>query len=73
MRHIFIINPAAGSFDRTEKVSKEIKKLCGQRGLDYEIAVSACPGDCGTRRGAASGSGSGSGFSKELRRGFCHP
>ncbi|MBO5867949.1 MAG: diacylglycerol kinase family lipid kinase [Oscillospiraceae bacterium] len=46
MKHLFIINPAAGSFDRTKKTTKEIRELCDKRGLTYEIAVSACPGDC---------------------------
>ena len=46
MKHLFIINPAAGSRDRTEHYRKTIEKSCGSRGLDYRIAVSACPGDC---------------------------
>ena len=46
MTHIFIINPAAGSRDRTKDYSKKIHTLCTQRGLDYRIEVSACPGDC---------------------------
>lgn len=44
MEHLFIINPAAGSRDQTEKYSRKILELCG--GLDYRIAVSAGPGDC---------------------------
>ena len=46
MKHFFIINPAAGSFDQTAKYTKAITQLCGSRGLSYEIAVSAGPGDC---------------------------
>ena len=46
MEHIFIINPAAGSRDRTEEYSKLIRKICGERGLSCRIAVSAAPGDC---------------------------
>ena len=45
MRHHFIINPAAGSHDRTEEYSNIIHKLCREKGLDYEILVSAAPGD----------------------------
>ena len=46
MKHLFIINPAAGSYDRTEKLTNIIKPLCEGKGLSYEIAVSQCPGDC---------------------------
>ncbi len=44
MKHLFIINPAAGSRDRTEDYKAQINKLCA--GLDYEIAVSQAPGNC---------------------------
>lgn len=44
MKHLFIINPAAGSRDRTAEYSAEIRRAC--KGLDYEIAVSKAPGDC---------------------------
>ena len=46
MVHIFIINPAAGSRDRTEDYSQVIHRLCRERSLDYRIEISACPGDC---------------------------
>ena len=46
MKHLFIINPAAGSRDRTEKYRREIESICGKKGLDYKIHVSAAPGDC---------------------------
>ena len=46
MEHIFIINPAAGSRDRTEDYSSVIRKVCGEKGVDYRIEVSAAPGDC---------------------------
>ena len=46
MKHIFIINPAAGSHDRTKEYTAVIKDVCGGKGLDHEIFVSACPGDC---------------------------
>ncbi len=46
MTHLFIINPAAGSRDRTEKYTAKIQKECTKRGLTYRIAVSQCPGDC---------------------------
>ena len=44
MKHLFIINPAAGSRDRTADYTAEIRRLCAE--LDYEIAVSAAPGEC---------------------------
>ena len=44
MKHLFLINPAAGSKDRTAAYREAIEEAC--RGLDYRIAVSAAPGDC---------------------------
>ena len=44
MKHLFIINPAAGSRDRTADYTAEIQRLCA--GLDYEIVVSRAPGEC---------------------------
>ena len=44
MKHLFIINPAAGSRDRTREYTEKIAAAC--QGLDYVVAVSACPGDC---------------------------
>ncbi|MBR4864014.1 MAG: YegS/Rv2252/BmrU family lipid kinase [Oscillospiraceae bacterium] len=46
MTHIFIINPAAGSRDRTKEYAKTIESVCTAKGLSYRIAVSAAPGDC---------------------------
>ena len=46
MTHLFIINPAAGSRDRTKQYSEIIHKICGQRGLTYRIEVSSAPGEC---------------------------
>ena len=57
MKHIFIINPAAGKYDRTEEFSGKIAAACASRGLDYAIHVSEKPGDCRAtaRRAAESG------------------
>ena len=44
MKHIFIINPAAGSRDRTKDYTKTIEALC--KDLDYAIEISQAPGDC---------------------------
>lgn len=46
MKHLFIINPAAGSSDGTEKYRKQITSVCDLKGIDYRIEVSAAPGDC---------------------------
>ena len=46
MKHLFIINPAAGSSDRTAEYSAEIRTICEARRLRYEIRVSMGPGDC---------------------------
>lgn len=44
MKHLFIINPAAGSRDRTKEYTKAIVSGC--QGLDYRVEISAGPGDC---------------------------
>lgn len=46
MKHLFIINPAAGSRNRTEEASAVIHKVCRARNLEYEVRVSTAPGEC---------------------------
>ena len=46
MTHLFIINPAAGSRDRTKEYSETIHRVCSERGIDYRIEVSSAPGEC---------------------------
>ena len=46
MIHLFIINPAAGSRNRTQEYSQIIHKLCKEKGLQYDIRVSTAPGEC---------------------------
>ena len=46
MKHLFIINPAAGSRDRTEKYTKQIESICTEKGVDFEIRISQAPGNC---------------------------
>ena len=46
MKHLFLINPAAGSRDRTEVYTAAIGEACKKRNLDYRIEVSTGPGDC---------------------------
>ena len=45
MKHLFIINPAAGSYNRTDEYSQVIHKICRARKLSYEIRVSTAPGE----------------------------
>ena len=45
MKHLFIINPAAGSRNRTQEYSDVIHKICRARKVDYEIRVSTAPGE----------------------------
>ena len=46
MKHLFIINPAAGSYNRTDEYSEVIHTICRARKLDYEVRVSTAPGEC---------------------------
>ena len=46
MTHLFIINPAAGSRNRTKEYSVAIHEACHARGLSYRIEVSQAPGEC---------------------------
>ena len=46
MTHLFIINPAAGSRNRTDDYREKIKAACESRGLQYKIQISQAPGDC---------------------------
>ena len=57
MKHLFIINPAAGSRDRTAEYSAAIRTACDARRLNYDIRVSMGPGDCANiaREGASTG------------------
>ena len=41
MKHLFIINPAAGSRNRTDEYSEVIHKICRARKLDYEVRAEA--------------------------------
>ena len=46
MTHLFIINPAAGSRNRTDEYREKIKAACESRHLQYRIQISQAPGDC---------------------------
>ena len=57
MKHLFIINPAAGSRDRTADYTAKIQAAFADREEEYEIKVSGAPGDCEklTRQAAETG------------------
>ena len=46
MKHIFIVNPAAGKCDRSVQVKTTVEAVLGKLGLEYDILVSKGPGDC---------------------------
>ena len=46
MIHLFIINPAAGSRDRTKIYRQTIEQICTAKGVDFEVKVSEAPGHC---------------------------
>lgn len=55
MKHLFVINPAAGSRDQTEEYTRKIQSVLA--GEPYEIYVSQCPGDCLRKTREAVGTG----------------
>ena len=44
MRHIFIINPAAGKHDISETIRTDIEKICAERNIDPLIFISEYAG-----------------------------
>ncbi len=46
MKHLFIINPAAGKKNQSVDFVKKIAALCKPQGLDYDIKVSSHKGNC---------------------------
>ena len=46
MKHLFIINPAAGSRNQTEIYRKKIAEVCEKQNIEYSIEVSGAPGHC---------------------------
>lgn len=55
MKHLFLINPKAGSFDRTNQYRRQIEQCC--QGLDYRMEISQAPGQIAemTRKAGLSG------------------
>ena len=46
MTHLFIVNPAAGSSDRSAILCEQIDDLCKRHGLTYRVEISRAPGHC---------------------------
>lgn len=46
MKHLFIVNPAAGKCDRSVQIKKTVEAVLGSRGLEYDVQISKGPGDC---------------------------
>ena len=46
MKHILIVNPAAGKCDRSVQIKTLAEEIFGSRGLDYDVQISKGPGDC---------------------------
>lgn len=57
MKHLFIINPAAGKYDHTKEFTAAIESAFSRRDAEYEISVSRHPGDCAAAARAACQSG----------------
>ena len=57
MKHLFIINPAAGSRDQTESYRKKITEAFADSDEEYIVEVSSAPGNCKelARRAAETG------------------
>ena len=57
MKHLFIINPAAGKHGSTDALTAQIRDIFGGRGLEYEIAFTsgAGTGEALARAAAQSG------------------
>lgn len=45
MRHIFLINPAAGGGKGHQALTEKIRSVCRARGVDHVIHVTRCAGD----------------------------
>lgn len=45
MKHIFILNPAAGRINAFEQMENELKQVYAADGIDYMIYVTKAPGD----------------------------
>ena len=46
MKHILIVNPAAGKCDRSVQIKALAEEVFGSCGMDYDVQISKGPGDC---------------------------
>jgi len=46
MKHILIVNPAAGKCDRSVQIKALAEEVFGSHGMDYDVQISKGPGDC---------------------------
>lgn len=44
MKHLFIINPHAGKYDRSHEIREKVARVMEGRGKDYEILVTQYAG-----------------------------
>ena len=40
MKHVFIVNPAAGKCDRSVQIKALAEEIFGGRGMEYEVLIS---------------------------------
>ena len=57
MKHLFLVNPAAGLCDRTAQIKAAANAVLGSRSIPYAIAVSRGPGDLTERTRTACAAG----------------
>ncbi len=57
MKHLFLINPAAGKRGSTDALCRQITETFTGLGLEHELFLAAAPGDCEVRARAAAASG----------------
>ena len=57
MKHLFLINPAAGKKGSTQALCRRIEETFPPLGLDYEVVLTSQPGDCQRQARAAAQSG----------------
>lgn len=46
MKHVFIVNPAAGKCDRSVQIKEAVERLFLDREEEYQVKISKGPGDC---------------------------
>ena len=57
MKHLFLINPAAGKRGSTDALCRQITETFAGLGLEHELFLATTPGDCMLRARAAAESG----------------